>query len=284
VLFDEQFDKASEPFEKLQEAAFQQHLNGFLRFHIEKLVAGFMKCVREEKYPDVPGFEQFSHPSGASDASTPSRITDASGNPAPRHRALGALASMTGNPRVNSLMHTHGRHGDSFSEAVRTLVRASAGSAMFPAPGDRVLVPNPERTGGPGQPDHSAADYEQAPFADVWRIDHRTHLQNDPMWLTWFGTVQLQPTAVLPAEDDVPQHLRYIRCRLLFTSASKGTQGFSTRSWKSSRILNWNRGPLVGLGVLTQQTGVAFTHHSEVRCPARVGGRRASGHGRQPKR
>ena len=248
MLFDEQFDKASEPFEKLQEAAFQQHLNGFLRFHIEKLVAGFMKCVREEKYPDVPGFEQFSHPSGASDASTPSRITDASGNPAPRHRALGALASMTGNPRVNSLMHTHGRHGDSFSEAVRTLVRASAVSAMFPAPGDLVLVPNPERTGGPGQPDHSAADYEQAPFADVWRIDHRTHLQNDPMWLTWFGTVQLQPTAVLPAEDDVPQHLRYIRCRLLFYIGIKRDAGFFHQVLEKFPNIELEPGSLSGPG------------------------------------
>ena len=199
-------------------------------------------------------------------------------------RALDALAAMAGNPNVDHLMHSRGQPGDTFSEAVRQLVRASGVSPRFPSSGDLVLVPNPERTGGPGQPDHSAADYEQAPFADVWRIDHRTHLQNDPMWLTWFGTVQLQPTAVLPAEDDVPQHLRYIRCRLLFYIGIKKGRRIFHQVLESSRILNWNRGPLVGLGVLTQQTGVAFTHHSEVRCPARVGGRRASGHGRQPKR
>ena len=56
VLFDEQFDGALEPLEELQEDAFQSYMNGFLRFHIENMLAGFMTGVREEKSPGVPGF------------------------------------------------------------------------------------------------------------------------------------------------------------------------------------------------------------------------------------
>ena len=128
-------------------------------------------------------------------------------------RALDALAAMAGNPRVDSLMHSRGQPGDTLSEAVRQLVRASAVTPRFPNSGDLVLVPNPDRPGGPGI-DHTAWDYEHAPFADVWRIEHRSRRDNKPMDLRWFGTIQLQETARLPPENDLLHQYQRIQCQL----------------------------------------------------------------------
>ena len=111
------------------------------------------------------------------------RVTYANGAAAPRHRALDALATITANVRVAGYLNPHARDGDNFSPAVRHLVRCAAASPMFPHRHDIVLGPNPARVWAPGEPEHTASDYEQAPFADVWRVEHRSATRDSPMTL-----------------------------------------------------------------------------------------------------
>ena len=145
-----------------------------------------------------------------------SRVTYVDGSPAPRHRALDALCTLAVNARLPYFMNHSTVDGDNFTGVVRNLVRCAAASPQFPKDNDVVCVPNPARVWAPGDREHTALEYEQAPFADIWRVDKKSPGRDRPVILRWFGTIQLLPSAVMPAKDDLPPHLRIMGIRLSY--------------------------------------------------------------------